>query len=186
MKSPNAIGVIELSSLFKGFEVQDTVLKMTRIEKILARTICSGKYLIIVRGEIADVEACIMQAEKTGGFAIVNALMIPRVDETVFPAIAGTTVLDSPEVDGMLVLETFSVASAVKAADYAVKEADITLLRIHAAMAIGGKGLVVMTGNIDALKSSLEPALAFLKEEGLLAGYSLITHPHEDVLRDLL
>jgi microcompartment protein CcmL/EutN len=186
MKSSNAIGVIELASLFKGFEVQDAVLKMTKIEKLLARTICSGKYIILVRGEIADVEACIRQAKETGGFAIVNALMIPNVDEAVFPAIAGTTALDSPEVDGLAVIETFSVASAIKAADFAVKEADIVLLRIHVAMAIGGKGLVVMTGNIDALKSSLGPALEFLKEEGLLAGHTLITHPHADVLRDLL
>ena len=175
MKTPKAIGIIELSSLFKGFEVQDAVLKMTKIEKLLARTICSGKYVILVRGEVADVEACIIQAKETGGFAIVNALMIPHVDEKVFPAIAGTTVLDSPKVDGLAVIETFSVASAIKAADFAVKEADITLLRI-----------LVMTGNIEALKSALASALEFLKEEGLLAGSTLITQPHPDVLRDLL
>ena len=69
MKNGNAIGVIELSSLFKGFEVQDAVLKTTKIEKLLARTICSGKYIILVRGEIADVEACIRQSSETGGFA---------------------------------------------------------------------------------------------------------------------
>ncbi|MBN2103354.1 BMC domain-containing protein [bacterium] len=186
MKSSNAIGVIELASLYKGFEVQDAVLKMTKIEKLLARTICSGKYIILVRGEIADVESCIRQAKETGGFAIVNALMIPNVDAGIFPAIAGTTTLDSPEVDGLAVIETFSVASAIKAADFAVKEAEIVLLRIHVAMAIGGKGLVVMTGNIDALKSALGPSLEFLRQEGLLAGSTLITHPHPDVLRDLL
>lgn len=182
----NAIGVIELASLFKGFEVQDAVLKMTRVEKLVARTICSGKYIIIVRGEIADVEACLEKSKETGGFAIVNNLIIPNVDEKVFPAIAGTTALKSPKVDGMMVIETFSVASAIKAADYAVKEADITLLRIHAAMAIGGKGLVVCTGNIEALKSAVIPAVEYVKEDGMLAGYTVITQPHEDVLRDLL
>ncbi|MBN1782668.1 BMC domain-containing protein [bacterium] len=186
MKKGNAIGIIELSSLFKGFEVQDAVLKTTKIEKLLARTICSGKYVILVRGEVADVETCIAHARETGGFAVVNALMIPQVDERVFPAIAGTTVLEDPGADGLAVLETFSVASAIKAADYAVKEADIRLLRIHVAMAIGGKGLVLMTGNIEALKSALGPALDFLKDEGLLAGYSLITQPHPDLMRDLL
>lgn len=186
MKQGNAIGIIELSSLFKGFEVQDAILKMTKIEKLLSRTICSGKYIILVRGEIGDVESCIEQAKETGGFAIVNALMIPNVDENIFPAIAGTTVLDSPEVDGLAVIETFSVASAIKAADFALKEAEIKLLRIHIAMAIGGKGLVVMTGNIDALRSALRPATEFLKEEGLMAGATLITQPHQDVLKDLL
>ena len=186
MAEKNAIGIIELASLHKGFEVLDDILDMTQVEKLVARTICSGKYIIIVRGEIGDVESCLDVARETGGFAIINALSIPNVDEAVFPAIAGTTTLDSPRVDGMLILETFSVASAIKAADYAVKEADITLLRIHIAMAIGGKGLVVMTGNIDALKSSVEPAVAFVKEDGMLAGYSLITDPHEDVLRELI
>ena len=186
MITGNAIGVIELASLFKGFEVQDAVLKMTKVEKLVARTICSGKYLIIVRGEIADVEACLEQSKETGGFAIVNNLIIPNVDEKVFPAIAGTTVLENPGVDGMMVIETFSVASAIKAADYAVKEAEITLLRIHVAMAIGGKGLVVCTGNIEALKSAVIPAVQYVKEDGMLAGYTIITQPHEDVLRDLL
>jgi microcompartment protein CcmL/EutN len=186
MKPANAIGIIELSSICKGFEVQDAVLKFTKIEKLLARTICSGKFLILVRGEIGDVEACLHQARETGDYAVIDALIIPHVDEKVFPAIAGTAVLESTRVDGMAILETFSVASAVKAADFAVKEADIQLLRIHAAMAIGGKGLVVMTGNIEALKSSLRPAVAYLGENGTLGAYTLITQPHEDVLRDLL
>ena len=186
MNSGNAIGIIELSAISKGYEVEDAVLKFTNIEKLVARTICSGKYLILVRGEIGDVEACLKQARETGSFSVIQALIIPHVDERIFPAIAGTVTTDSGRVDGMLILETFSVAAAIKAADIAVKEADITLLRIHAAMAIGGKGLVLLTGNIDALKSALAPALDFMKEDGMLAGYALITHPHADVLRDLL
>lgn len=186
MTRGNAIGVIELASLHMGFAVLDEILEMTQVEKILARTICSGKYLIIVRSTIADVEECLEVAREKGGFAIVSALMIPNIDERVFPALAGSNTLDRPRVDGMLILETFSVATAIKAADFALKEADINLLRIHAAMAIGGKGLVVMTGNIDALKSAVEPAVEFAKEEGMLAGYSLITDPHEDILRELI
>lgn len=186
MSEKNAIGIIELSSIHKGFEVQDDVLQNTEVEKLIARTICSGKYMILVRGEIADVESCLEIAKMTGSYAIINAIIIPNVDESIFPAISGTTTLDSPNVDGMLIIETFSVASAIKAADYAVKEADIVLLRIHVAMAIGGKGLVVMTGSIDALKSALIPAIEYIKEDGMLVGYSLITDPHEDVLKELI
>lgn len=186
MANKKTIGVIELASLYKGFEVLDSVLDKTQVEKLIARTICSGKYLIIVRGEIADVETCIDHAREVGGFAIVNALMIPNVDERVFSALSGATTLDSPDVDGMLILETFSVASAIRAADYALKEADIVCLRIHAAMAIGGKGLVVFTGNIDALKSALEPAIQSVKDDGMLGGYSLITGPNRETLQELL
>ena len=186
MNTKNTVGIIELASIHKGFEVQDVLLKTVNIKKILARTICSGKYLIIIRGEHADVEEGLEAARRTGGFAIVDALAINNVDERVFSALAGSTIIETPEADGLLIIETFSVATAIKAADYALKESEISILRIHAAMAIGGKGFMVITGNIDSLKSSVVPAVEFLKEEGMLAGFSLITQPHPDILRELL
>ena len=187
MNEKNSVGIIELASIFKGFEVQDAVLKYANVEKMIARTICSGKYLIIVRGGVADVEACLEIANEKGGFAIVSTTIIPRIDPRVFPAITGPTTLQIERpVDGMLVIETFSVAAAIKAADYAVKEADLEINRIHVAMAIGGKGYVVLTGNMDALKSAVEPAIEYTKEEGMLAGYTLIDNPHEDLLKELI
>ena len=117
---------------------------------------------------------------------VVNIVLIPRVDPRIFPAIAGTTTLDSAPVDGLLVIETFSVASAIQAADFALKEAELDVLRIHVAMAIGGKGFVAITGNMDALKSAAPAAIEYIKEDGMLAGYSLIPHPHQDVLRELI
>jgi microcompartment protein CcmL/EutN len=186
MKMKNSIGIIELGSIYKGFEVQDMILKSSRIEKLLARTICSGKYLIMVRGEIADVESCLETAREIGGFAIISATLIPNIDEKIFPAITGSTVLNGDSVPGLILIETFSVAAAVKAADVAAQEADINVIRVHLAMAVGGKGFVVLTGNEDALKAALQPAIEYLKQEGMLAGYSLITNPHKELLRDLI
>ncbi|MBI9016146.1 MAG: BMC domain-containing protein [Phycisphaerae bacterium] len=186
MNPLNTIGIIELASIYKGYEVQDLVLKHARVEKLLARTICSGKYLIIVRGELADVEDCLEMAKKTGSFSIINTLYVPNVDDKIFSAISGCITLDCEKVDAMILLETFSVAAVIKAADLAVKEADIDVPRIHVAMAIGGKGFAVLTGNADSLKSAIVPAVEFLSDDGSLAGYTLITNPHPDVLRDLI
>jgi microcompartment protein CcmL/EutN len=186
MNSDNTIGIIELSSLSKGFEVEDAVLKSANVEKLLARTICSGKFLILVRGEIADVEICLKTAGRIGDFALVQTVLIPRVDDAVFPAISGATALDAAGAKGALVLETFSAASAVKLADIAAKQADVEILRIHLAMAIGGKGLVVLTGDMESLKSVLGPVLDFAKQDGMLAGYALIPNPHPDLLREMI
>jgi microcompartment protein CcmL/EutN len=173
-KANNAIGLVELSCIHKGFEVLDKMVKAASVEKILARTICSGKYIILVRGELADVEAALCAGKEAAEYGIVNALVIPNVDEALFPALAGTTAFDGPMApDGMLVVETFSVASCIK-------------VRVHVAMAVGGKGYFVATGNIDALKSSLGPVLDFLKDEGSLVGYSLITQPGEELLREIV
>ncbi|MDZ7724110.1 MAG: BMC domain-containing protein [candidate division KSB1 bacterium] len=180
------IGVVELSSIYKGFEVQDTLLKRARVEKLLARTICSGKYLILVKGEIGDVETAMQQARETGGFAIVLAETVSNVHPDVLRALSGTGSLETPEAPGLLIIETFSVAAAIKAADIAVDEADINLLRIHAAMAIGGKGMILATGDMEALQSAADPAIEYLKQDGCLAGFTLLSNPHQDLLKDLV
>ena len=190
MAAKNALGIIELASIHKGFEVQDAILKAANVEKIIARTICSGKYFIAVRGEVADVETTVAVANEIGGFSIINTTVIPNLNPKVFPAIAGNVVFDMGQqpkkIGALLILETFSVVSAIKAADLAVKEAELELLRVHVAMAIGGKGFLVMTGDISALEAAVQPAIAYCKEDGMLAGYSLIKNPHEDVLRELI
>ncbi len=179
-----------MASIYKGYEVQDAILKSARVEKMIARTICSGKYLIIVKGAFSDVEAALELASEVGGFAIVNTTNIPNVDERVFPAIAGCTILErtsiEQRIDALLVIETFSVVSAIRAADYAAKEAELDVLRIHVAMAIGGKGVAVLTGDIAALEAAVKPAIEYCKEEGMLAGYALIRNPHEDLLKELI
>ena len=45
---PNAIGLIEVTSIAMGYELQDAMLKTADVELLTARTICSGKYLVIV------------------------------------------------------------------------------------------------------------------------------------------
>jgi microcompartment protein CcmL/EutN len=189
MRTGNAVGVVELGSIYKGFEVQDAMLKAANVEKVIGRTICSGKYFIVVRGSIADVEAAAAVAREVGGFAIINVATIPNVDQRVFPAMAGCSVIQvgaQTRVGAVLIIETFSVVSAIKAADLAIKEADLEILRVHVAMAVGGKGFVVLTGEIGALESAVKPAVAYCREEGMLAGYTIISNPHEEVLRELL
>ncbi len=185
----NSIGVIELSSIYKGFQVQDEVLKSANVEKLVARTICSGKYLMIVRGDTANVEIAVKIAREVGEFAVVNVAAIPNIDPRVFPAISGATTLEingSKKVGAMLVIETFSVVSAIEAADCAIKEAELDILRVHVAMAVGGKGFVVITGDIDALESAASRAVEFIKKDGMLAGYAIIKNPHQELLRELL
>jgi microcompartment protein CcmL/EutN len=189
MASGNAVGIIELGSIYKGYEVEDAILKAANVEKVIARTICSGKFFIVVRGSVADVETAVAVAGQVGGFAVVNLATIPNVDPRVFPAIAGCTVLEpglGKKVGALLIMETFSVVSAIKAADIAVKEAELDIIRVHVAMAVGGKGFVVMTGDIGALESAVKPAVEYCRQEGMLAGYAIIRNPHEDVLRELL
>ena len=55
----NAIGGVELSSMARGFDVTDTMLKTAPVQLLLARTVCPGKYIVLVTGEVADVQASV-------------------------------------------------------------------------------------------------------------------------------
>ena len=78
------------------------------------------------------------------------------------------------------------MVSSIRAADFAAKEADLKLMRIHAAMAIGGKAFVVITGELSALEAAVRPAVDHIKVDGMLADYVILKNPHKDVLIELI
>ncbi|MHB9012082.1 MAG: hypothetical protein ACYC49_07630 [Ignavibacteriaceae bacterium] len=53
-------------------------------------------------------------------------------------------------------------------------------------MAVGGKGFVVITGNISSLEEAVKPAVEYCKQEGMLAGYVILKNPHKDILKELI
>ena len=55
----NSIGLIELTSIAAGFQVCDAMLKAAAVDLLLSRSICSGKYMVMVRGDVAAVEAAV-------------------------------------------------------------------------------------------------------------------------------
>ena len=84
----------------------------------LARTICPGKYIVLASGEVADVKAAVDAGAARAKEALVDEFVIPNIHPDVFPAIEGTAVVEETEALG--IVETFSVASLIEAADAAI------------------------------------------------------------------
>ena len=82
-----SIGVIELSSIGIGYRVEDEMLKAASVDLLIARTICSGKYLIVVGGSVSDVEAAVQAGLTIADEAIIDHLVLPNVHDSVFPAL---------------------------------------------------------------------------------------------------
>ena len=93
MPFPKSIGAIELSSLGLGYRIEDDMLKAASVELLIARTICSGKYFIVVGGSVSDVEASIQAGLDGAGEAIIDHLVLPNVHPTVFPALGQSIAL---------------------------------------------------------------------------------------------
>jgi len=84
------------------------------------------------------------------------------------------------------VIETFSGTAALAAADAAAKAARVTLFRIHVAMALGGKGLVLMTGSVADVRAGVNAGAAEARERGLLVSEVVIPRPAPELFADYL
>ena len=59
-------------------------------------------------------------------------------------------------LEALGIVESFSVASLIEGADAAVKAANVQLIEIRLAMALGGKAFVTLTGNVAAVQSAVD------------------------------
>ena len=147
-----AIGMVELNSIAKGIETCDYMVKAAQVELIRSSTVCPGKYLILIAGDTGDVRAAMKEGESRGGECVVDTLLLPNVHPQLIPAISMAT--QTPPLGAVGVLEFYSVASAITAADVAAKAANITLIEVRIGYAIGGKGCVTLTGDVGAVPFS--------------------------------
>lgn len=186
MAEINSIGLIELSSVATGYLVQDTMLKASSIQMLMARTICSGKYLVVVSGDVTSVQAALLAGAQVAGASLIERRQISRVHPTVLQAIAQTVDFDAAQLRSIGIVETFSAASAVEVADAAVKTADVTLLRVHLAMALGGKGFVLMAGDVSSVQAAVEAGARAAGDDGMLVGKGVIPAPSRELFRDYI
>ncbi|HWD00144.1 MAG TPA: BMC domain-containing protein, partial [Candidatus Sulfopaludibacter sp.] len=69
--SKNSIGLIELTSIAAGYLACDAMLKAADVDLLLSRSICSGKYMVMVKGEVGAVQASVSAGISQGNFAII-------------------------------------------------------------------------------------------------------------------
>jgi microcompartment protein CcmL/EutN len=179
-----SIGLIEVSSVATGYLVEDVMLKAASIQLLLARSICSGKFLIAISGDVASVTAAIQAGGTAAGPALIERRQIARVHPSVLQAISMSVEIDPRQLRSIGVIETFSAASIIDAADAAVKSANVTLLRVHLAMALGGKGFVMMAGDISSVQAAVAAGSQAAAEEGMLVARIVIPAPSPELFRD--
>ena len=170
-----AICMVELTSIARGIETSDDMIKAAQVTLLRGTTVCPGKYMVIVGGETGAVRAALEAGLAKGGEFIAN------VHEQLFPAIAGTQEVVDPQAIG--VVEFYSIASAIKAADAAAKAAQVTLIEVRTGYAVGGKGYFTLTGDVGAVRAAVAAAE---KQSELYIGSTVIPRPSKQVLESLL
>lgn len=178
------IGLVELNSIAKGIEVGDAMLKTAAVKLIFSKTVCPGKYIVLISGDVAAVKASIEEGVKIGKNFVVDKLIIANVHEQVIPAING--VVEVNEVQAVGVVEYFNIASAIVGGDIAVKTADVRLIEIRLGIAIGGKAFVVMCGDVSSVQSAVAAAIKEASLSGTIVSSCVIPSPVSELFYGLL
>ncbi len=179
------IGLLELCSVARGIEVADAVLKEARVEMLCATPVQPGKYVLLVTGSVQDVRNSIARGAALAGSDLVDQLVIPQVHEQIVPMLRRKGGTINGSLDAVGVIETTTIASAILAADAALKTATVDLIDFRIANGLGGKSFFTLTGEVSDVRSSVAAGARAAQERGLLAREVVIPRPHPELVRHL-
>lgn len=171
-----ALALVEFSSIAAGIESADAMVKKAPIKLIRSGTVQPGKYLVLIGGEVADVEESLAAGKLVGGGNVVDTVYLPQVHVDVVKALAGGRVPDREDAVG--IIETTTVAAAIHAADAGVKGALVRLLEVRLADGLGGKGITLFSGLIADVEAAVEIGVGVLERGNLLVRQVVIPQMH--------
>lgn len=117
----NAIAVAEYKTVSAGVTAADAMLKAADVDVVEAATVCPGKYIIVITGQLSAVRAAVDAAKSRYPEQHIGSFVLGNPHEGLFAAMYGTAEVKSLRALG--ILETFDVASMLVAADNAAKTA---------------------------------------------------------------
>jgi len=193
--------MVEYSAVSRGITALDIITKAAEVDILSSQTICPGKYMILFCGGLGAVKAALEAARHVTG--IIDEFVLGRPHQSIFAAldrespISGKATIEGASTPtantscasvlpyggtALGLVETFSGAAAIKAADTAAKTAWINLVEIHIAHGMCGKSTVMFTGEVAAVSAALDAAKSEAEAKGMLLDTALIPNPDKKML----
>jgi microcompartment protein CcmL/EutN len=178
-----SVAVLEFSSIAKGIEAGDAMIKRAPLQVIRAGTVHPGKYLVLAGGLTADVEEAVAAGREVAGLSLVDVVFLPDVHPDVVASIAGTRREDAGEALG--VIETLTVAATIEAADAGVKGARVTIRDLRLADDLGGKAYVVFGGEVAEVEAAVGYGVERTAAGGQEVTHVVISQLHDEMRENL-
>jgi PduT-like ethanolamine utilization protein len=178
-----ALGMLELSSIGKGIETADIMIKASNINIMFSKHICMGKFLILISGDVEAVKESIQVGTDNGGRYIVDSFIIPSIHEDILKALKG--IYEHEKVDALGTMEFTTVSSGIIALDTALKEAVIKLRKLIIGNSIGGKCYFIVMGDVSSVYKALEAAKRSVENKRIISKI-IIPSPEEELIKELI
>jgi microcompartment protein CcmL/EutN len=182
--SHDALGLVELNSIARGYKVLDAMVKKSPVVILEANLVEPGHYLILFAGQVAEVEEAYSEAVAVAGDACLDRLILPLVHSDVLSGLSGRVQAGHPDTVG--VVEGRSVSATLLACDRALKNSDVELAGLRITPGLGGKAFFVLHGAQHDVQVGLETAEDVLSQAGQLIRVECIAAPHADFVAMVL
>lgn len=179
-----ALGMIEFRTVSAGVTAADIMVKTAAVELVEAQTVCPGKYIALIAGDLSAVDAAVETARVQYGEQLIDSFVLGNPHEGIFPAIYGTTQVEN--IRSLGILETFDASAVIVAADVAAKTADVELIELRIAKGMCGKSYVFLCGEVSAVDAAISRARESVAERGMYLDSAVIAHPDPQICKSIL
>ncbi|MEA1967680.1 MAG: BMC domain-containing protein [Thermodesulfobacteriota bacterium] len=155
----DSLGIVESRSIAAGAELTDMMVKGADVELVKAATICSGRFLIQVSGDVKAVEIAV-QIAKDSGRALVGSFVLSNVSDQVINALKRGAAVQKN--DALAIVECKTASSGIAACDCSVKRSQVSLARLVIGQGINGKSYFVISGDVASVKEASDAAKSVL------------------------
>jgi len=166
MQTGYSIGLLETSSLAKGVEASDAMVKEAGVDLVTGKVIARGKYTILIRGPVGEVESAMRAGCRVADKSIIHKFIIRNVHKQVIDTLEKRNGVDKLEAFGMI--ETKDAVAAIQACDEAAKAAKVHIIETKAVLP-GGKGYVSMTGEVGAVRTAIAAGIQVVPQGQLIS-----------------
>ena len=177
-----SIGAIELRSISKGFEVADNMVKTANVEILFLKSICPGRFIVILAGDVGAVNSAIEEGRVVGKDYILDSFILNAVHEVIIAALKSRAKNEINQAIG--IMETNSVCSGLEALDATLKGGDVNLIKLQLAFGIGGKLIYIISGGLSDVEYGMTIATEAIDNKRIV-NISIIPSPDESIIKFL-
>ncbi|MDP3542962.1 MAG: BMC domain-containing protein [Elusimicrobiota bacterium] len=157
-----AVGFLETTSLAKGVEATDAMVKMASVKLVKTSVVARGKLVIFISGALGEVESAMRAGREVLGKTLVDEVLIRNVHNQVVAALDKRVPVEVLGAVGLI--ETKEAIAAVLAADAAAKAANVHLIEVKTVVG-GGKGYLALCGEVGDVRTAIAAGITAIKKE---------------------
>lgn len=177
-----ALAIVELNSIAKGMEIADIMIKTSYVEVLTIKHICPGKFMIILNGDVEELNEAVKVIVDLGGKSLIGSYVIPNIHEEIVRALSKRVICNSYDAIG--IMEVSSVTMGIVSLDKALKSGAVKLVKLVLGNGIGGKSYYVVTGSVSSVEEALKSAENVIEGKKLI-NKVIIPSPSEQLLKSV-